>query len=52
MTNETLYNGIVLPQTWPPRNVVESSREPIPVPYLASPPEVISVDLGRQLLLL
>ena len=49
MTHETLYNGIILPETWPPRNVVESSREPIPVPYLANPPEVIPIDLGRQL---
>jgi len=49
MTNEILYNGITLPQTWPPRNVIESSREPIPVPYLAHPPQVIPIDLGRQL---
>ncbi len=49
MTNEALYNGIILPQRWPPRDVVESSREPIPVPYLANPPEVIPIDLGRQL---
>ena len=49
MTNETLYNGIVLPQAWPPRSVVEGSREPIPVPYLEKPPEVIPIDLGRQL---
>ena len=49
MTNETLYNGIVLPQTWPPRSVVESSREPLHVPYLDSQPEVIPIDLGRQL---
>ena len=49
MANETLYNGINLPQTWPPRNVVEGSREPIPVPYLAHPPQIIPIDLGRQL---
>jgi hypothetical protein len=49
MANETLYNGINLPQTWPPRNVPESSREPIPVPYLSHPPQVIPIDLGRQL---
>ncbi|MDE0181525.1 MAG: hypothetical protein OXL39_09285, partial [Caldilineaceae bacterium] len=49
MTQETLYNGIVLPPTWPPRSVVESSREPIPVPYLDNPPQVIPIDLGRQL---
>ena len=49
MANETLYNGITLPQTWPPRNVPESSREPLPVPYLSHPPQVIPIDLGRQL---
>ena len=49
MTNETLYNGIVQPPTWPPRSVVEGSREPIPVPYLDNPPQVIPIDLGRQL---
>lgn len=48
--NETLYNGIVLPQPWPPRNVDPNSRDPLPVPYLEHPPEVIPIDLGRQLL--
>ena len=49
MTKETLYNGIVLPDTWPPRNVAECSPDPIPVPYLENPPAVILIDLGRQL---
>ncbi|MCY4372605.1 MAG: hypothetical protein OXC31_02455 [Spirochaetaceae bacterium] len=47
--SETLYNGIVLPEPWPPRHVDPSSREPLPVPYLERPPEVIPIDLGRQL---
>lgn len=45
---ETLYNGIVLPDVWPPRDR-EPSREPMPVPYLDSPPSVIPIDVGRQL---
>ena len=49
MTKETLYNGIILPETWPPQNVAEYSPDPIPVPYLANPPAVIPIDLGRQL---
>lgn len=45
---ETLYNGITLPATWPPR--VESlTLEPMSPPYLTSPPGVIPIGLGRQL---
>lgn len=46
---ESLYNGIVLPGVWPPRRT-ELKREPMPVPYLKTPPKVIPIDLGRQLL--
>ena len=45
---ETLYNGIVLPDQWPLKNI-ELKREPMPVPYLKNPPAVISIDIGRQL---
>ncbi|MBN2508278.1 MAG: sulfatase-like hydrolase/transferase [Verrucomicrobia bacterium] len=45
---EVLYNGIELPQSWPPR-VAKLSRDPMPVPYLAAPPKVIPIDVGRQL---
>lgn len=44
----TLYNGIELPTTWPPQNQALSD-EPRRAPYLASPPEVIPIDVGRQL---
>ena len=44
----TLYNGIRLPSPWPPQNDT-LSLEPSPAPYLASPPEVILIDVGRQL---
>lgn len=45
----TLYNGIQLPDVWPPR-VDSLSLEPPPPPqYLTNPPEVIPIDVGRQL---
>lgn len=45
----TLYNGIVLPEVWPPVGS-ELSRDPLPQPaYLAAPPDVIPIDVGRQL---
>ena len=46
---ETLYNGIVLPDSWPPRRK-ELKREPMSPPYLKNPPKVIPIDVGRQLL--
>jgi hypothetical protein len=45
---ETLYNGIRLPAEWPPR-ATEPTFEPMPIPYLAAPPAVIPIDIGRQL---
>ncbi len=46
---ETLYNGIRLSSPWPPR-IAELLQDPVPPPYLRSPPAVIPIDLGRQLL--
>ena len=43
------YNGISQPGTWPPRLVSDGSHRPLRVPYLDAPPEVIPIDLGRQL---
>ncbi|MBN2293373.1 MAG: hypothetical protein JXM70_13170, partial [Pirellulales bacterium] len=43
-----LYNGIRLPDKWPP-DIRHYSREPMPVPYLKKPPKVIPIDVGRQL---
>lgn len=45
---ETLYNGIELPEPWPPR-MGGLPREPVTPPYLESPPKVIPIDVGRQL---
>ena len=47
--SKTLYNGIILPSEWPPRYIDPMSQEKLPVPYLEDPPEVIHIDLGRQL---
>lgn len=45
---ELLYNGIRLPQQWPPQ-IEKLGNEPMRVPYLESPPSVIPIDVGRQL---
>ncbi|MEZ5356341.1 MAG: hypothetical protein R2762_27210 [Bryobacteraceae bacterium] len=44
---QVLHNGIALPPQWPP---VRSASQAYTVPsYLASPPAVIPIDIGRQL---
>lgn len=47
--SETLYNGIVLPDEWPPRTTDLRSSQPQRVPYLEAPPAVVPIDVGRQL---
>lgn len=45
-----LYNGIVLPSTWPPRTYTPSSTKPMDCPYLTTDhPAVVRISLGRQL---
>ena len=46
---ETLYNGIVLPEQWPPKPATWPRAAPVTPPYLKSPPKVIPIDVGRQL---
>jgi hypothetical protein len=46
---ERLYNGIVLPAEWPPQNIDSRDTAPMAVPYLASRPNVVPIDVGRQL---
>ena len=48
VAGETLYNGIVLPDKWPPR-IDAMFPGPTTPPYLKSPPAVIPIDVGRQL---
>src|SRR5438093_500876 len=45
---QTLYNGIRLPATWPPR-LDRLTLEPMAVPYLQALPAVLPIDVGRQL---
>ena len=49
---ERLYNGICLPREWPPHRAAFGAKEwPYAVqtpPYLASPPALIDLTLGRQ----
>jgi hypothetical protein len=44
---QVLYNGIQLPQAWPPLN--SPSQVSRTAPYILNPPSVIPIDLGRQL---
>ncbi len=46
---EVLYNGIRLPAIWPPKTQDPKSAEPMAVPYLDNPPEIIPINVGRQL---
>jgi hypothetical protein len=48
-SESTLYNGIVLPDVWPPRDRDPASRAPMPVPYLTNRPDIVPIDVGRQL---
>lgn len=49
--SETLYNGIELTDEWPPRDLDLASNQPPRIPYLETPPPVIPIDGGRQLLM-
>ncbi len=46
---QVLYNGIELPSPWPPKDYV-LTLDPPARSYQAPPPEVIPIDVGRQLL--
>ena len=50
-SQEVLYNGIRLPEVWPPRiNIADRKEKEYPAPpYLADPPEVIPLGTGREL---
>ena len=47
-TGERLYNGITLGTPWPPR-LRQPDEHPVLPPYLADPPPIIPIDVGRQL---
>ena len=46
---EKLYNGIQLPEQWPPLPDSFPRDKPRTPPYLMTPPKVIPIDVGRQL---
>ncbi|MBQ9769233.1 MAG: hypothetical protein IJW27_03405, partial [Clostridia bacterium] len=48
-SGEVLYNGITLPEEWPPRSMDKRGSGEMPVPYLDAKPEVININTGRQL---
>ena len=48
--SEVLYNGIVLPEVWPPKNMTQSSDAVMDVPWLTRMhPGTVTIDVGRQL---
>lgn len=49
VNGELLYNGIRLPEQWPPPDRDPRDTSPMDVPYLRSSPSVVPIDVGRQL---
>ena len=41
---EELYNGIRLPDVWPPRDMDDMSLSELPVPYLENRPDVAEIS--------
>lgn len=48
--SRVIYNGIELPEQWPPRYDEPATASKMPVPYLENKPSVIPINVGRQLL--
>jgi hypothetical protein len=48
-STKVLYNGIELPEVWPPEYDIWQERKSMPLPYLENPPAVIPINTGRQL---
>lgn len=48
-SGELLYNGIRLPKEWPPQDIDPADTRPMAVPYLEKRPDVVPIDIGRQL---
>ncbi|RNC64181.1 hypothetical protein [Proteiniphilum sp. X52] len=46
---QTLHNGIELGGQWPPRYEEPAAPREMPVPYLHNKPNVIPINVGRQL---
>jgi hypothetical protein len=48
-SGQTLHNGIKLDGQWPPRYEEPTAPKEMPVPYLHNKPNVIPINVGRQL---
>lgn len=48
-SGQILPNGIVLPEQWPPQVADDGVRREMALPYLDKKPDVIPVNVGRQL---
>lgn len=48
-TAQILHNGIELPVEWPPRRDLPTERQEMPLPYIQHKPDVIPINVGRQL---
>lgn len=46
---ETLPNGVKLPEAWPPRYPFAGKPVKMPLPYIDNRPDVIIINVGRQL---
>lgn len=44
-----LYNGVRMPEVWPPVSESHTSHKPMDVPWLRDIPSRLPVDVGRQL---
>lgn len=44
-----LYNGLEIPDSWPPRTEETTLDQPLKAPYLNHVPEVVDITTGRQL---
>lgn len=44
-----LYNSLKLPDTWPPEYKETTLDQPLEAPYINNRPEIINIDVGRQL---
>ena len=47
--HEVLYNGIELPEIWPPRYPLPAKMQEMPLPYVENKPDPIIINVGRQL---
>ncbi|RKW55095.1 MAG: hypothetical protein D8H95_08475, partial [Lachnospiraceae bacterium] len=48
-SEKILYNRIKLPEVWPPRYKEPTECKEMPLPYIDNKPEVIGINIGRQL---